>query len=120
MPTSEARPLRFCDVCGGLDDHPRHVIDGVGNGKPDRTVLASFDLTGASPEAIEQLFEPTVRVRHIDCCAEQGCPVCAASEKVTKGKRGDALTEQLAVKRATADLEVPDIPRSYTATEKEN
>ncbi len=57
------RPERSCDVCGQVDDHPRHV---------------------------QQLRGRAV-ARHLDCCAVQGCDVCAATEKVTKGKRGSEL-----------------------------
>lgn len=113
---TEARPLRFCDACGGLDDHPRHVTDGVNNGKPSADVLAGFKLDGAPPAAIEQLFERSVRVRHIDCCAADGCPVCAATEKVTKGKRGDALLKAI-TNGALADFDAPDIPRELTSKE---
>lgn len=107
------RPLRLCDLCGGLDDHPRHVIDGVTIGKPSDETLEMFDLSGAPVSAIEQLFSPTVRVRHIDCCAAAGCPVCQVTEKATEGKRGDELIK-LVVAGATRDLEVPTLPASMT------
>jgi hypothetical protein len=107
------RPLRLCDLCGGLDDHPRHVIDGVTIGRPSNETLEMFDLSGAPATAIEQLFNPSVRVRHIDCCAAAGCPVCQATEKATEGKRGEELIK-LVVSGATRDLEVPALPTSMT------
>lgn len=57
------RPLRFCDVCGQEDDHPRHVS--------------------------------ATAVRHLDCCAETGCEVCALSEIENEGRRGQALIDHL-------------------------
>lgn len=41
------RPIRFCPICRQADDHPRHVV---------------FDDKGADV------------ARHMDCCAEAGCP----------------------------------------------
>ena len=107
------RPLRFCDACGGLDDHPRHVIDGVANGKPPADVLAGFDLSGAPASAVEQLFAPNVTVRHMDCCAAAGCPVCQATEALTGGARGDKLLTTIQG-GALDDFEPPDVPASMT------
>lgn len=105
--------LRFCDVCGGLDDHPRHVIDGVTNGKPSNDVLSTFKLDGAPVEAIAQLFSPTTLVRHMDCCAAQGCPVCQATEALTGGARGDAL--RATIQGGALDgFEPPDVPAGMT------
>lgn len=72
------RPLRVCDVCNQADDHPRHVqprkpVDGV----------MQWPL-----------------VRHMDCCAAQGCEICAATEKDYGGKRGQDLIDHLDELRA--------------------
>lgn len=58
------RPIRSCDVCGQTDDHPRHVIQHG----PD-----------------------TFTMRHLDCCAAQGCRVCVTTETATAGARGPEL-----------------------------
>ena len=64
------RPVRFCDICGQEDDHPRHVI-AQENG--------------------------TVSMRHMDCCREAGCPDGSCQE-VTAGAeslQGDELVAHL-------------------------
>jgi hypothetical protein len=111
MTDTTERPLRFCDVCGGLDDHSRHVISGVqgGIGKPDDATLKGFDFAGATPYAVELLLNPTVRVRHVDCCAAEGCPSCIEQEKLTEGKRGDELLGTITA-GALAEFEPPDLP----------
>lgn len=30
MTSTDSRPLRVCDACGGVDDHPRHVMHAPG------------------------------------------------------------------------------------------
>lgn len=62
------RPLRVCDVCNQADDHPRHV-----QGRPGLPALT----------------------RHMDCCASEGCEVCAGTEKANKGLRGQKLIDHL-------------------------
>ena len=66
------RPIRGCDVCGQSDDHPRHVL-----GHPDH---------GGT-------------VRHMDCCAAQGCALCAETEAANEVRRGRALIDHLAALR---------------------
>lgn len=68
MPETDGRPRRFCDVCTQVDDHPRHVQSQKG-GAP--------------------------LVRHLDCCAAQGCEVCQTTEAVTGGARGKKLLEKI-------------------------
>lgn len=67
------RPMRYCDVCGGLDDHPRHVH--------------------AAPAGVV--------IRHLDCCASRGCETCQATEAETEGRRGQELIDHLAEVRAS-------------------
>lgn len=69
------RPMRDCVECGQVDDHPRHVVSMIVEGRP------------------------TVTTRHLDCCAARGCESCAASEEQTAGARGSALVELLATSR---------------------
>ena len=67
---ADERPIRSCDVCGGEDNHPRHV-----------TALA----------------DGGTLMRHMDCCREAGCPDGSCDE-VTKGAeelRGDELVQHL-------------------------
>jgi len=67
---AEERPIRSCDLCGGEDNHPRHVI---------------------------ALADGGTHTRHMDCCREAGCPDGTCDE-VTKGAeklRGDELVQHL-------------------------
>lgn len=68
MAKRSSRPQRSCDVCEQTDDHPRHVI-----GTPER---------GGT-------------VRHMDCCAAEGCDICATSEAENEGRRGQELIDHL-------------------------
>lgn len=99
------RPLRFCDVCGGLDNHPRHVTGlppGSTLGTPSREFLDSLQ-PGAPVAAVAELMNPTTVVRHMDCCAEQGCTICAETEVENGRRRGQALIDHLNTTRESAD-----------------
>lgn len=66
------RPVRWCDVCKQYDDHPRHAY-----GNP---------LAGGF-------------IRHMDCCAAQGCETCQATELENEGRRGQELIDHLTAVR---------------------
>lgn len=101
------RPLRFCDVCGGLDDHPRHVLADVGNGsKPSEEFLAGLPDAPASAGAL--LLDPNTTIRHMDCCAAAGCQVCQATEEAHGGARGAELIASLE-SGVGRDLDVTDL-----------
>lgn len=91
------RPLRLCDICGGLDDHPRHVFavapDDANVPPPEYTEQA--DVTGAPLKAVAQLLNPGTKIRHMDCCAEAGCVLCQATEAELGGVRGQELIDAL-------------------------
>lgn len=112
----DERPLRFCDVCGELDDHPRHVVtlrpDST-DGRPDDLFLAGIRMGDAPITAVEQLTRGNVQVRHLNCCADQGCVVCQATEKVTKGARGQKLIDTIA-NGALDGFEPPDLTEGTT------
>lgn len=87
------RPLRLCDVCGGLDDHPRHV-QSIAKSEPDALPSPEFlDSLGTNvpASAIALLMNPRTRIRHHDCCAANGCVVCTRTEALNGGARGDEL-----------------------------
>lgn len=65
--------MRICDVCRQIDDHPRHV-QGDGSGG-------------------------VVKIRHLDCCAAEGCETCQGTEIETEGRRGQELIDLLAAVR---------------------
>lgn len=63
------RPVRYCDVCKQYDDHPRHT-----SGNP---------------------LTDDWHIRHMDCCAAEGCVVCQETEVENEGRRGEALIDHL-------------------------
>jgi hypothetical protein len=77
---SSDRPLRICDVCGGVDDHPRHVLAAaVGeipvNQENLSKVLADDSLSPDDKAAIvADIVDTTTQLRHMDCCRSVGCP----------------------------------------------
>jgi hypothetical protein len=91
------RQKQACDVCGGVDDHPRHTIEYGGANAPapkDGSLRAAVK-ADAGDWAIADLTSRDRTVRHFDCCAAEGCERCQASEEATGGKRGEALDKAL-------------------------
>lgn len=93
---ADTRPLRLCDVCGQLDNHPRHVVADPNNeSKPTQEFLDSLP-DGTPASAVALLLDPNTTIRHMDCCAAQGCEVCQVTEKATGGVRGKKLIDAIA------------------------
>lgn len=97
------RPLRVCDLCGGVDDHPRHVIAG---GVTDVFPVPSEDMlsrvmrlapAGDRGRLVRDLMDTSSSDRHMDCCREAGCPggSCDAQLAGAGDKRGADLLEHL-------------------------
>jgi hypothetical protein len=87
------RHMRLCDVCGGLDDHPRHVT-AVPPGFPGAVPTDSFLdglPDGVPARAVAELMDPGTVVRHMDCCASRGCGVCTEAAKTHDGLLGEGL-----------------------------
>jgi hypothetical protein len=99
MNGTDERPLRFCDLCGGLDDHPRHVKQlppEATDGSPDAAVIAGIKNANEAPmEAVRQLYAENLQVRHMDCCAAAGCETCEATEADYGERRGQELIAYL-------------------------
>jgi len=94
MTTPAPRQARLCDVCGGYDDHPRHVTSvapGAEGTVPDNAFLDALP-AGVSARAIAEVMDPSTFVRHMDCCASRGCSTCLEVTTATGGAHGDALT----------------------------
>lgn len=78
--TSEDRPLRVCDLCGGVDDHPRHVIAGSTSGiftRPSDEIINRVLTTAPEEDRARLLGDLTdtgSSDRHLDCCRDAGCP----------------------------------------------
>lgn len=56
---------------------------------------------GISDEGLEALLDPTTSVRHMDCCAQVGCPAepgarCGDRERAGSGKQNDELLLHIA------------------------
>lgn len=74
------RPLRICEVCKEIDDHPRHVV-GVQPGTVPVdydlivTVSARTDLTeDEKRNIVAYLVDTSTDIRHMHCCSMAGCP----------------------------------------------
>jgi hypothetical protein len=86
----EGRTLRVCDLCGGVDDHPRHVLaGGVADAyaAPSEEIVARvLEQAPAAERArlIGELYDTSSQDRHMDCCREAGCPAGTCAE-VTEG-----------------------------------
>ena len=99
-PQADQRPVRMCDVCGGVDDHPRHVFaHAPGDGETNNDVAAAaLAAAGADSAAIiGHIRDNTTTMRHMDCCRDAGCPDGTCNE-VTQGAeqlRGPDLVNHL-------------------------
>ena len=92
------RPLRICDVCGQIDDHPRHVVGHDVNGPvPVNTalVVAISSRTDLSPEdkesIVADILDTTLEQRHMDCCVQAGCPDGSCAPNAITGLTGAEL-----------------------------
>jgi len=89
------RPMRVCEVCGGYDDHPRHVVESVNGevGVPSAEVIDTMVQNEASGQAIAEAMDPTTQMRHLDCCRDAGCPdgSCETQLEGAEGKTGKEL-----------------------------
>jgi hypothetical protein len=98
---AEKRPMRMCDSCGGVDDHPRHVFGHAPGDAVTNAAVAALAVRNAAPEdaaaIIAQVQDTSTVMKHMDCCRTDGCPDGTCNE-VTAGaedKRGAALVRHL-------------------------
>jgi hypothetical protein len=108
------RPLRVCDLCGGVDDHPRHVITGgILNAagvaepfpRPGDNILSRVIANAPGEERawlIGQLLDTSASDRHMDCCRTAGCPdgTCVPQTAGAEDLRGGDLLAHLEAKGA--------------------
>jgi hypothetical protein len=100
---------RVCDICGGVDDHPRHSFAGVipDIWIPDANVrdtvvknaeaaLEAGTIDFAEASGIVASFDDTTSTdRHIDCCALNGCPLAGTLDGCDiRAERADGGTGQ--------------------------
>jgi hypothetical protein len=92
-----ARPLRSCDVCGQVDDHPRHThhpeapVD-VNSEHIDAVLDLGLD-SEVRNRIVREISDPMSQQRHFDCCRAAGCPdgTCNDAPDLT----GQALIDHL-------------------------
>lgn len=114
MAITDPRPPRLCEICWGLDDHPRHVIQGP-PGFSEIPPPDSFP-EGTPVDAIRQALDDSVQIHHHNCGASVGCEICtvivndAGGAKVTgetlltkKLEFDDALLDGIDPKAVTID-----------------
>lgn len=104
-----ARPLRMCDSCGQVDDHPRHVHSASDGDFPVSDEIAQKALENAPSTAyadiLRQVRDDTVVQKHMDCCAADGCPggSCNVFVAQAQGKQGDDLVKFLTSQTPSED-----------------
>lgn len=108
------RALRVCDLCGGVDDHPRHVISGGGGefAPPTDDMIAkvvALEPETDRPRLLRDLLDSSSQYRHMDCCRQDGCPTGACDQSLagTAGLTGAALLEHLSTLPATVTAPQP-------------
>lgn len=100
------RPLRVCDLCGGVDDHPRHVLNGNGPYPTPGQNIVDLVLTNAPAEhrsfLVGELLDTKASDRHMDCCRAAGCPegLCGPQTAGAENLRGGDLLAHLEAKGA--------------------
>lgn len=107
---ADKRPLRMCDSCGQVDDHPRHV-HGTGQGEANTTpAILSLAITASEGDeearqaVLRHAQDSTTQMKHLDCCAADGCPdgTCQVTVQGADGKTGQAMLKHIQSK-ATVD-----------------
>lgn len=101
------RPLRSCDVCGQIDDHPRHIFDtnaAENFAVNEDAIKAAFGanedgkVSGMELYAIvTDLRDTSFLTRHFDCCRDAGCPTgeCGAVLESVDNAHGLAIVKAL-------------------------
>jgi hypothetical protein len=105
--SDEKRPLRICDSCGAIDDHPRHAFvtspdtdAGASSKEVLDKALASAKNAEEKQAVLNAALDGYVLTKHMDCCAEDGCPdgSCDTILAEQGDKRGLDLAAALAPK----------------------
>jgi hypothetical protein len=96
----KGRILRVCDLCGGVDDHPRQILAGTDGqsiiSRPSEDIINR--VLDTAPEAdrarlLADLMDESSVTVHYDCCAATDCThdVCHQVVAAASGKTGKAL-----------------------------
>jgi hypothetical protein len=67
---------------------------------PEGVILKRLVANGIPDEAMTAILDDTTQVRHMDCCAEAGCPAepgkqCGDLERAGSGLRNDELLRNI-------------------------
>jgi hypothetical protein len=98
------RPIRMCDSCGGVDDHPRHVFAyALGDGSTPAAVgrKALENARAISPEVetavLYEVQDSRTTMKHMDCCRADGCPdgTCNLVTQGAESLKGLELVDHL-------------------------
>lgn len=97
------RVLHFCDSCTLVDRAPRHIQWVVeGNGVSDEDKILRAMANAKTPEetlaVVSALRDEAKIEKHIDCCAADGCALCAEVLEKNGDKRNEELAKALAPK----------------------
>lgn len=85
------RVLQVCDLCGGVDDHPRHHAGGGQAGVYNEpgaefvraVAAATLDLpSDVADRLMVELLDTGTTSRHLDCCCASGCPTGECDQKL--------------------------------------
>jgi hypothetical protein len=86
------RQMRICDVCGQVDNHPRHEFMAPGAFPVNQANLTKvMGLSGLSDatkaKIVADIVDTGTQQRHFDCCSTVGCPdgTCNAHSNDLKG-----------------------------------
>lgn len=101
---ADARPVRLCDSCGQVDDHPRHVYGTAEGDSPTSPEVAAAALKSIqgdeelATELLRQIMDTATTVKHMDCCSADGCPDGSCDtilRGVAEGTTGNKLIKYL-------------------------
>lgn len=102
---TDNNPLRFCDSCGQVDDHPRHAfVASPGDGASNPELIREAVKRAKSDEEIFAIIAASnddgFITKHMDCCEADGCPdgTCTVVRAGAENKKGAELAKHL-VKR---------------------
>lgn len=81
---AEERLKRFCDSCGAWDDHPRHVIATTDVKYAPEWIDAALANVPEDEKgrAVNELMDDSTTMKHLDCCAADGCPDSSCGEQL--------------------------------------
>jgi hypothetical protein len=112
----DGRPLRVCDLCGGVDDHPRHVVAGAIRDTFPRVADDIVEQVLANaPDSergrlLRDLLDTGSSDRHLDCCRDAGCPdgTCDIVTLGAEDRRGADLLEHIVTQSDDIQARVED------------